>query len=595
MQVNNSTGSINNYGTSLDLINIVGANYGTLGGLLNGANASQNGNFLNLLSGILGENKTADGSNALQNILNTLDANLQGGLQTNIIQNNGNELLPNSNLSSILNEVSKNIDASFLADNKFNILNQNTTSSVNKDDILKLLASVQNKFDGINSSIQISRLKESTVPPKEFPIPAIAGPEVIKPSENLVSAVDEFFNFLKKLLQDNNLGISDETSKEKKEAVNTELDSINNNINTQVNVFVQFIQAFENEVKPQVNVFVQFIQAFENEVKPLGTQVKKSLENISNNLAKASQLLQEKLPTLSSKDLNDIYQKLEKINDNLGLIQENITNTQKTITTIENSTLKAPEKAEDKTQNKTEKPIEGSVNIAGKATEKLANQSENYNSNNSAENKNSNQQNQLPEESDEKNIEVKFKVEDKEIAGTDNSRLVSNTENLRNTPSVSHTKTETSINSVSNQVLVKIENYFENGVKSGEQKFEIELFPKDLGRVTVEIDINKNGGENKIHITAENKSAFEALKNDRASIEKIFENNNLKLDNTNLSFDLRNNNQFAEQQARRQYFETLQNDFFANSSNSVSANLINDAVIASRSYSASLSLIDIMV
>jgi hypothetical protein len=584
MQVNSIASSNKNYGASVDLVNIVGANYGTLGGLLGGANTLQNGNFFNLLSGILGENQVADtSSNTLQNVLNTLGDNSQVSSQvssqTNPLQNllQGNEILnlPNFSLSSILNEASKSTNANFVIDNKLNKVDVTNQNTANKNDVLNLLTSIQNKFNIIKNSLQLNEVKVAL--PKSENI-SVEKENIIENTESLISSIDEFFNFLKKVLRNNQLGISDNEVKDS-EYISNELDSINSNINTQVNVFVQFVQAFNNEVKTPEK------------------SLEKSLENISNNLSKASKLFQEKLPTLSSDDLNNIYQKLENINRNLSLIENNINDAQKTINFTESENLNTLQKVEG---NNTEKSLESNkVNNTQESIEKLISQSKNSNSNNnSAENNNQNQafvkQDKLIEDVDKSKLEVKFEIEDKEIIKSNSSSLIDN-EILRNVASVSHTKTETSINSVSNQVLVKIENYFENGVKSGEQKFEIELFPKDLGKITVEIDISKNGGENKIHITAENKSAFEALKNDRASIEKIFENNNLKLDNTNLSFDLRNNNQFAEQQARRQYFETLQNDFFANSSNSVSANLINDAVIASRSYSSSLSLIDIMV
>ncbi|MFN5351775.1 MAG: flagellar hook-length control protein FliK [Alphaproteobacteria bacterium] len=561
---NNLNAGANAYGKGIDLLGIIGSS----GGLLNigNANNTEGANFLDILAKLgITNNKAEDKKIDLGNILQS------------------DNILPSQNLLKITNQ--EQAIPQDLLSNINNLLNK----------IEALLQNAKNNISGqittnaVETTIQTTQTIETQPQTKQIP----------EATSTALKSIDGIFALLKKLVAENSLGIKNSSNTSNNKVAEKPKDSENTTEVSKNQDDALNIDSFNNNLIAFINVIIAPTNQNEDLAK---------LNNIANNLQKIETSLKEKSSQLSPQELSKIFAQLEKIEDNLDQLNNNlssindaknqvdvsakISNPQidnqviKALSTIENKqpTTQIKDDKKDTTANATQ-------TITTSITQKINNLAEN----NNKQNQDSSSQNQdeqainLPEEinNDNKNLSVKFEVIDKDPS-------INNTP-LTQTTQTHHTKTETLTNPISHQVLVKVENYIGNSPKSGDHKIEINLFPENLGKVTVEINSSNNqSGETKVSITAENKNAYEALKNDRASIEKIFENNNLKVDGSNISFDLRSNNQFMQQQARREYFDSLQNGFFGGVKNSISEDLIA-STSAIRSYSSSLNLINIFV
>lgn len=85
--------------------------------------------------------------------------------------------------------------------------------------------------------------------------------------------------------------------------------------------------------------------------------------------------------------------------------------------------------------------------------------------------------------------------------------------------------------------------------KTGNDRFNIQLNPADLGRVDVRMDIAKDGSV-RVHVTADNAATFDMLQKDSRSLERALQQAGLQADSGSLSFSLRDGaqNQFAQRQ-----------------------------------------------
>ena len=559
---NNLNAGANAYGKGIDLLGIIGSS----GGLLNigNANSTEGANFLDILAklGITNnkaENKKIDLGNILQsdNILSS---------QNLLNITNQEQAIPQDLLSNINNLLNK-IEA-LLQNAKNNISGQIATNTV------------EPTIQTVQAQPQTQKIPEAT--------------------STALKSIDGIFALLKKLVAENSLGIKNSTNTSNNKVAEKPKDSENTTEVAKTLDDNLNIDSFNNNLIAFINVI---IAPTNNQNDDLA-----KLNNIANNLQKIETSLKEKSSQLSPQELSKIFSQLEKIEDNLNQLNNNLSsindaknqgdvNAKISNSQIDNQVIKTLSTIENKqpaTQIKDEKK-DATANTTQTTTANITQKINNLAENNNNQNQDSGNQNKdeqainLPEEinNDNKNLSVKFEVIDRDVSV--------NATSLTQTTQTHHTKTETLTNPISHQVLVKVANYIGNSPKSGDHKIEINLFPENLGKVTVEINSSNNqSGETKVSITAENKNAYEALKNDRASIEKIFENNNLKVDGSNISFDLRSNNQFMQQQARREYFDSLQNDFFGGVKSSISEDLIA-STSAIRSYSASLNLINIFV
>jgi flagellar hook-length control protein FliK len=84
--------------------------------------------------------------------------------------------------------------------------------------------------------------------------------------------------------------------------------------------------------------------------------------------------------------------------------------------------------------------------------------------------------------------------------------------------------------------------------KSGENRFDLQLHPAELGRVDIRLEIGKEGLV-RAAITADNVQALDALQKDGRMLERALEQAGLQTDSGSLSFNLRGENQAGSQQA----------------------------------------------
>ena len=87
--------------------------------------------------------------------------------------------------------------------------------------------------------------------------------------------------------------------------------------------------------------------------------------------------------------------------------------------------------------------------------------------------------------------------------------------------------------SVNQQVSMKVIG----AVKSKLGTVDVQLFPKDLGKVHISMEMN--GNETKLHITAEKFTTLDMLQKNAHNLESILQENGLKSENTNLSFQFK--------------------------------------------------------
>jgi flagellar hook-length control protein FliK len=107
--------------------------------------------------------------------------------------------------------------------------------------------------------------------------------------------------------------------------------------------------------------------------------------------------------------------------------------------------------------------------------------------------------------------------------------------------------------SASDQVAVQI---YQMG-KTKSDRIDMQLFPGDLGRVDVRLDINKEGMVRAM-ITCDNAQTQDLLQKDSRSLERAFQQAGLQTDNSSLSFNLRGGDA-QQQQAYQQNANTTPN------------------------------------
>lgn len=101
-------------------------------------------------------------------------------------------------------------------------------------------------------------------------------------------------------------------------------------------------------------------------------------------------------------------------------------------------------------------------------------------------------------------------------------------------------------------VLEPLQNRIAKFVPPGETHMTIQLYPEELGQVTVQVDINKEG-LSKIHFTTDNAAVRDVLRQYTGEIIQIFEQSNLSLDFSGLGFSSRQEQN--QQEDQRQLFQ----------------------------------------
>ncbi len=87
---------------------------------------------------------------------------------------------------------------------------------------------------------------------------------------------------------------------------------------------------------------------------------------------------------------------------------------------------------------------------------------------------------------------------------------------------------------VSEQISVQISK----AVKAGIDRIDIQLRPKELGRVDVRLELAADGRVNAT-VTVDNRETLELLKTDARGLEKALDDAGLKTDSNSLNFNLR--------------------------------------------------------
>lgn len=83
-------------------------------------------------------------------------------------------------------------------------------------------------------------------------------------------------------------------------------------------------------------------------------------------------------------------------------------------------------------------------------------------------------------------------------------------------------------------------------VKSGIDRFDVQLHPADLGKVDIRLEINKEGLV-RVSVTADNPAAYDMLQKDSRALERVLQQAGLQTDSGSLSFNLREDGQTQRQ------------------------------------------------
>lgn len=106
--------------------------------------------------------------------------------------------------------------------------------------------------------------------------------------------------------------------------------------------------------------------------------------------------------------------------------------------------------------------------------------------------------------------------------------------------------------SIKTPVLEPLQSHIAKFVPPGETHMTIQLYPEELGQVTVQVDITKEG-QSKIHFTTDNVAVRDVLRQYTGEIIQIFEQSNLSLDFSGLGFSSRQEQN--QQEDQRQPFQ----------------------------------------
>ena len=106
----------------------------------------------------------------------------------------------------------------------------------------------------------------------------------------------------------------------------------------------------------------------------------------------------------------------------------------------------------------------------------------------------------------------------------------------------------------SNNVGQRLAEIFERNVKLGNNRFEIEIKPENLGKIEVIMDIN---GENvEINLRVENGNVANLLADNNSNLQKALNSHGLNLSNLNLNYN--NQNKFGEDKFKKAQNEKIE-------------------------------------
>ena len=106
----------------------------------------------------------------------------------------------------------------------------------------------------------------------------------------------------------------------------------------------------------------------------------------------------------------------------------------------------------------------------------------------------------------------------------------------------------------SNNVGQRLAEIFERNVKLGNNRFEIEIKPENLGKIEVIMDIN---GENvEINLRVENGNVANLLADNNNNLQKALNSHGLNLSNLNLNYN--NQNKFGEDKFKKAQNEKIE-------------------------------------
>ena len=106
----------------------------------------------------------------------------------------------------------------------------------------------------------------------------------------------------------------------------------------------------------------------------------------------------------------------------------------------------------------------------------------------------------------------------------------------------------------SNNVGQRLAEIFERNVKLGNNRFEIEIKPENLGKIEVIMEIN---GENvDINLRVENGNVANLLADNNNNLQKVLNSHGLNLSNLNLNYN--NQNKFGEDKFKKAQNEKIE-------------------------------------
>ena len=99
----------------------------------------------------------------------------------------------------------------------------------------------------------------------------------------------------------------------------------------------------------------------------------------------------------------------------------------------------------------------------------------------------------------------------------------------------------------SNNINHRLSEIFERNIKLGNNKFEIQIRPEQLGKIEVMMEIN--GDNVDITLKVENNNVASLLSENNTNLQKSLASQGLNLNNFNLNYN--NQNKFSEDNLKR--------------------------------------------
>ena len=143
------------------------------------------------------------------------------------------------------------------------------------------------------------------------------------------------------------------------------------------------------------------------------------------------------------------------------------------------------------------------------------------------------------------------------ITGLRNINENTSLENSNNEKNFNHNKADSLLKNIldfkSNNINQRLAEIFERNIKLGNNKFEIQIKPENLGKIEVTLEIN--GDNLDITFKVENNNVASLLSENNASLQKTLSSQGLNLSNLNLNYN--NQNKFGDDNLKKEKKEDV--------------------------------------